>query len=383
MAIYVYNTKQQALTSKKIAELFSFTLNDFGGLISNVENPILFDSTESKKSWNWAVPTPVELVGGGLKIECDVNSSDYTFNNDSSCYHLYGLDITVPSSDSSILNNKFTERAANIIQLDCEEIEKKSLYIVVNYPSGNPSTNQYYEYSSQGSEENGEYILSEDTEVDDNKVYYYLLPNYSYTITNAIFNRSTDEKYTFDYYGNTVWLPAESSDMIRFFIPICSIDKEGNMDCMIFNRDKTGYESFLTARTYYHLLQELGNKFVFREGGPTKGDIGDLNITDNIIKNKENINNGVNIIKPILDIDESVVPDLDHILFIDKDTKRVYKTKDDYTIPIKHGGTSANQELDARKNLGFTYGPDDPTITPKRINGDIDEGAVYFKLLRD
>lgn len=41
---------------------------------------------------------------------------------------------------------------------------------------------------------------------------------------------------------------------------------------------------------------------------------------------------------------------------------------------LKHGGTDADNAADARKNLGITYGTDEPT-------GEAEAGAVYFRLI--
>ena len=377
MAIYVYNTKQQALTSKKIAELFSFTSNDFAGLISNSEQPIVF----SENTWYWNPElqnTLAKFMGGGVDIEYDIPVSPspqgadeiYPKSFTPGGYYMWGLDIGVPADDSTIQTNNYT--AAKIVEVACSNIEIKNLYIVVNYPSGNPEENGYYEYDPSTET----YILSSDTEVDLSKEYYYEIADETFQVTNAAF--SNNDPISFEYYGNTVWITNN-----RFFIPFCFIDENGNTYSMLFNRDKTGYESFLSARTYYHLLNELGNQFVFRIGGPEKGDIGDLNITNNVIKNKVDEDTGIEIKKPIFDIYQATDPDdLNHILLRNETSGKIYKTDPAYIIPIKHGGTSANSVEIARTNLGFNYGATDPSGIPTKIDtGEVDEGAVYFKLL--
>lgn len=374
MAIYVYNTKQQALNSKKIAELISFTSNDFGGLISNIEEPIIFSEDDDPK-WYWNAlmqNTVAQFIGGGVDVEYDVPQQGYEGypKSFSPGINMWGLDVTVPSADSTIKTNNYT--AASIVQVSCSSIEIDNLYVVINYPSGSPVENGYFEYDSSTEK----YSASTDTNVEPGKEYYYEIANEAFKVTGAQF--SNHDPIPFEYYGNTVWV-----DENRFFIPFCFIDSNRMPHSMIFNRDKTGYESFLSARTYYHLLNEIGNHFVFRIGGPVKGDIGDLNITDNILKNKVNENNGVVIKRPILDIDTATDPDdLNHVLLRNEISGKIYKTDSAYIIPIRHGGTSASSVEVARTNLGFNYGINDPSGEPTKVDtGAVDEGAVYFKLL--
>jgi hypothetical protein len=242
----------------------------------------------------------------------------------------------------------------------------------VNFPSGNPSAKNYYEYGENG------YVKSQDTSVVDGKEYYYQLENEVFVIIGAAF-ANTGQPKTFEYYGNTCWITND-----RFFIPFCGLCN-GEVIPMLFNRDKTGYESFLTARTYYHLLQELGNKFVWRVGGETLGDVGDLNITDNYITNKKNTEDGVKIDRPILtNVSTSGTSQsmylADSMLILDENG--MLRKAVDYRVPVDHGGTAAKNQGGARLNLGFSNGTTDPEAPPTpRVDGNVDIGAVYFKIL--
>lgn len=365
MAINVYNTKHQALDSKKLAELFSFSTNDFAGLISNIEEPIVVDTENNTWSWNASLlNTQLGFVGGGVDIEYDVEDFARGFTAECS---IWGLEVGIPDPDANITTNSYNK--AKITEVACEAIARDFIYIVVNYPSGDPNAKGYYEFTGE------DYVITEDTEVDREKVYYVKLDE-AYKVTRAVFEDTDQQAKSFDYFGNTVWITDS-----RFFIPFCGI-ADGEVIPMLFNRDKTGYESFLTARTYYHLLQELGNKFVWRVGGETLGDVGDLNITDNHITNKETAADGVKIDRPTITNTTATneLPLPDKLLYVDENGK-VYRTNDNYIATINHGGTGGNREDMARKGLGFTYGSGNPSGTPVRVDGDVDIGAVYFKLL--
>ena len=373
MAIYVYNTKQQELNSKKLAELISFSSNDFSGLISNIQDPIVIESDE----WRWNVSlqnTLVDFMGGGVDIGYDIPTDSYSFTQQGCS--VYGLVITVPSVTSNPTTNVYNTENAYLAEIPCSNIEVKDLFIMVSNPIGDPSQKNYYEYSNTGN-----YILSSDTSVDLSKVYYYKISNESFKVTDAEFDSSTT--ISFEYFGNTVWVNKSSG---KFFIPFCGKIDNGEYISMIFNRDKAGYESFLSARTYYNLLMELGNKFVFRSGGEKLGDIGQLNITDNKITNQADPTSGVSIDKPIFSgVEISNEPaDLNRLVLLNDTSGLVYKTNDKYIIPIKHGGTSAGEKDKARENLGFYVGPDDPNVigkVPLKTDSTKDINAIYFKIL--
>ena len=475
MAIYVYNTKQQELNSKKLAELFSFASNDFCGLISSAETPIDIDI--SNNSWDWSTgaftENQIKLMGGGVNIAYEKGTDTYPkfFNFDNSTSGIYGFDITIPDTNASILTNSYQNLYANLRQVACSNIELVPLISPVMNPSGNPNEKGYYELTSVITESlpivdaevrgvytvshyikeivsitydgniisnysidendttyrtikinrrvdttsgvdtievvyrtNGpSYVLSPDTSIIENKKYYYALENNAFRVIGAKFD---SEGVTFDYYGNTVWISKPSN---RFFIPICGKSQDGTLYSMIFNRDKEGYESFLTARTYYQLIKDLGDQFVWRVGGETLGDIGDLNITDNIIKNKS-VNTGVEIVNPIFNGKELDTKsyreysgtkynvdnilsnvNLNKVLLVDEDNN-IKVTDNTYKIPISHGGTGGGTPTIARKNLNILYGEEDPNeanIIPYRLTlaTDTDKGktkdygALYFKIL--
>lgn len=412
MAFHVYNTKQQALNAQKLAELFSFISNDFAGLVSTEQTPIIFG--ENSWSWNISLAPTINFIGGGINVDFDFpeDSNVYTFTGTN---NLYGIDIVVPSDSSSISTDIYN--FARIDSVHCEDIKIENLYTVISNPSGSPSINGYYEYVENIETHTGEYILSEDTQVDTSKVYYYEIENSLFTIEGVEFHSLSDgvsvlNSQSFSYYGNTIWIDKSAG---RFFIPICGKDKNDNLISLIFNRDKVGYESFLSARTYYSLLKELSNKFVFRAGGKTLGDIGQLNVTDNNITNRNggtiNIESAYLNNIPVIS-DSAMEERFENNTEIDRytgllmvgsditDTNnnvakegRIQRISDNYKIPIRHGGTSSSDKDSARKKLdifydsrtpvsGATSKSDEYTYNPKKVNGDPDYGALWFKIIK-
>ncbi len=378
MAIRIYNTKQQELNSNKIAELFLFSTNDFSGLVSNVIEPI----TILEDGWKWDESLEgkeATLVGNGINIGYDVENTVYT----SVGTGVWGFDITIPDSNASIVTNQLSSVNASFQFIEVQSIVKDYVYFIVEYPSGSPATNGYYELL------NNEYVLSEDAEVDDTKV-YYVRGGENFVVTGAKFPLPQSQLLTtnFEYYGNTVRITDN-----RFFIPVCGHTSAGYMT-MIFNRDKAGYESFLAARTYAYLLKEMGNKFVWRAGGETVGDIGDLNITGNKITNKNHserngelhmtaLSNLATVIQSPSFTDIRVTPQNSSIagsLQIAPGTGEVFINRVP-VVSILNGGTSATSESQARNNLNIKSGTTTPTSAPKKSDGSTDYGAIYLKIL--
>lgn len=388
MALYVYNTKQQSLNAEKLAELLSFSSNDFCGLISSIEEPVIFD--DNKWYWNTQLAPMAKFLGGGVEIESDIPANiptdegvpaidafpkSFSAGTQDYPYAVWGLDITIPDENANIITNVY--KRAELKQIICKDISVSDMYLAIDQPAGNPNHNNYYEY------DDGEYILSSDTQVDQTKTYYYRIENEIITlsqVSSSNFNLNTDIDIV--YYGNTPWINAN-----RFFIPICG-KKGDELISMIFNRNKAGYESFLSARTYYHLLNELSNKFVFRVGGPKKGDIGSLNVTDDLISNRSSVGH-VKLQSPsVTNVPPIEGPDyMFAVLYNAEGTNNVSAhvgiTPPNYTIPVMHGGTQADNTATARRNLGFLYGTSEPSGDPKisGMAGSIAQGSIYFKIL--
>ena len=406
MAIRIYNTQNQALNAKKMADLLSFATDDFAGVIvddwddSSIQNPTIYDSSNNSWYWNQNLKNKqITFVGAGISLEYDVpavnNSTgagkfSYPINNYT---YLFGLDVIVPNKSSSIVSDNGRIWLSYAL---CSSIEQSDRYIVVTNPSGNPALKEYYEYISSS------YVLTQDTSVIANKVYYYRIEKEAFKVEGAQFiDRTTDQGTflsgkTFEYYGNTIWiqknLQYDGGIVDRFFIPICYRYNDGGTlrgSSMIFRRDKSAYRSFLSAQAYNNLLQEIGDKFVWKAGGTKKGDIGELNVTGKIISNKDVNSNGVIINFPIFNnvsrlankSEGSRSSGLNSILVLDEDNKPK-KIHNNFIVDRSHGGTGAADIDIARRNLHFSYGTSIPKNIPYLLdNKTKDYGAVYFKII--
>ena len=152
---------------------------------------------------------------------------------------------------------------------------------------------------------------------------------------------------------------------------------------------KASLEEFLTESAIDELENKLNNKFVWRSGGETKGDIGRLNITKHTIKSLDNepLTNDDNLLR--IDTRKLRIPNLyyqqdntNHLLsnmkWDDDDHYIPLKiNKNGYvlagTTPIYAGGTGADNKVDAKTNLGIKWG----TAAPS--GGAV--GDIYFKII--
>ena len=430
--------------------------------------------------WNkWLQGKQITFIGGGINIGYDVPSPNYEDSSEDAGYwqfpadgneYIYGIDVIVPSDNASISSDA---GRVWLTYAKYDNIYKTNLYITVDNPSGNPNTKGYYEYISMTAvqdptgnpHDNGwyenigkvnedpkyvitndtavdpnkvyyiDYILTEDTQVVSDKVYYYVIKNEAVRVENAVFvNRDNREDspvfldpLTFEYYGNTVWIQKEGFTYNgvkakRFFIPLCyrSLNSMGGYynNNIVFRRDNKSYNSFLSARTYYNLLDELSGKFVHRSGGRTKGDIGYLNVTGATIKRHDydDFDHVVSINRLHLTgipVKENTNADktrqyVSNMLVLGGTGEanndpvrggykrgRIYRTSDNWVISLKHGGTGAIDRDEARKKLHFYYDTRIPTgsetkgkepgyyyIRPKKVDDTtLDYGAVWFRIL--
>jgi hypothetical protein len=472
MSFHVYNTKNQALKANKLSEILSYISEDFAGVITDdwsvgaFDNPTQIEYSEvgsptgnPKTSnyyeftdgigyfpsqdmsvvegktyytynnyWIWHPDLrdkEITFIGAGINIGYDVPTPDF---EESSGYwpyesgdkeYLYGIDVIVPGDNSSIASDA---GRVWLCTVSCDSISQADIYIIVDNPAGNPVENGYYEYTGS------EFQLTEDEQVVSGKIYYYVIKDEAIKVTNASFPNRADSTAgnilvsSFEYYGNTVWvqrsLVYNGMQARRFFIPICyrSVNSLGGYysNNIIFRRDKQSYNSFLSARTYYNLLNELSGKFVHRSGGPKVGDIGNLNITNSTISSNQgdSIENMVSINRPHvtgLSVIDNKYPEVSNIIMLggtgeandDTDPDRIgckkgrlYRTPDNWYIPVTHGGTSATEQYQARRNLGFYFGKSIPTADPKlngtpgylystpvKVDNQPDYGRVWFRIL--
>ena len=388
MAIRIYNTKQQGLNANKLSKILSFTDNNFSGLISECKNASgeVVDSItiNSNNTWQWnsiLENTVISFLSGGILVDYDVPiSSNAQLESEEDRYPkefankncMWGMLVYVNDDNTNILSHLKPQ----IIQVQCGKIELVNQYFEILEPYGNPSLQSYYEkvLVLNPNENSESYIESEDTVVDPSKTYYYKLESSTYRITNPNITGLTTST-VWEYYGNTLWIKEGDS----FFIPFVCKDDSNNISSMVFNRDGKSYESFLCLRTYYQLLRGFNDTFVWRKGGKTLGDIGNLNITGNIISNKE----GGRVIIDKLSLSNLNSGNLSRLLTLSADDQIEVTTN--YIMPIGGGGTGANNTQTAKNNLGFYYGTSDPNVVaPRKQDGSSIipiPGDVYFQII--
>ena len=389
MAIRIYNTKQQGLNANKLSKILSFTDNNFSGLISECKNASgeIVDSItiNSNNTWQWnsiLENTVISFLSGGVLIDYDVPiSSNSQIGSEEDRYPkefankncMWGMLVHINDSNTNLLSHLTPQ----IIQVQCETIELIDQYFEILEPYGNPSLQSYYEkvlVLNPNSENSDSYAKSVDEVVDPSKTYYYKLESSTYRIKNP---QITDvpTSTVWKYYGNTLWVKEGDS----FFIPFVCKDDKNNISSMVFNRDGKSYESFLCLRTYYQLLKGFNDKFVWRKGGETLGDVGNLNITENTISNKK----GGRVVIDKLSLSNLNSGNLSRLLTLSADNQ--IEVTSNYVMPISYGGTQANNTQTAKTNLGFYYGTSDPNVvTPKKQDGSSVipiPGDVYFQII--
>lgn len=422
MAFNIYNTEYQSLNAKKMAELLSFATDDFAGVIttgwteSAIQTPTSYNQEKDSWCWNQTIKNEqITFVGGGINIGYDIPAINDTEGTgrfkypDNDDIYIAGLDVIVPHSKASILSDN---GRIWLTYVKCSSVKKTNRYVVVASPSGNPAQKGYYEYNAYG-----EYVITKNTTVESGKVYYYQIQNETFSVKDALFVDRTRSVTAllpardFQYYGNTIWIQRgilytdesnNTSTVDRFFIPICyryksSEDNKLHGVSMIFRRDKSSYQTILSADAYNNLLQECGDKFVWRTGGttdyPRRGDIGTLNITGRTIKS---IDDGLVIISKPKFINTTRIEDkkvgrradgLTNLVVLDDGIPK--KIHNNFVIGRSHGGTGANDINSARANMHFYSGRIHPAESskdyvkrPKRLDGKTaDIGAIYFKII--
>lgn len=308
-----YNLTNQRLDNEKLRALLSFCSDNFGGAITEtpVETVISISNTTASINGNY------NLLLDGFLVKCSLGES-YDFSSATSGT-LWSINIPV-SVASGINNNIIT----NNIPQDSVTIDTSSgLTVAIN---------------------DGVYSFLHGADVE--------VSNYHYQ--TIIY----DDKY---------------------IIPLaCKIDNTIHrlLGCM----SKSRLEDFLTNSAIDQIKAWANDKFVWQAGGKAtdpnykNGNIGNLNITNNLIKStKDNLieigteNESVKINGKTLNLDG---------------TGALYKAQNDVisvdTLPIKQGGTEATNKIDARPNLGFYQGTGEPGTG---ASANADNGDIYFKIL--
>lgn len=365
MSTKLFNFTNQRLNADKLRELQLFNSCGFCGIISkDASSPFTISGTTV--TLNASENSPVTFIGGGLLLNQDSNQScSLAIENT-----LWYIKIILDSSVANITTNELIDTTVDpqINKITFESSVCESINIDANYTyftpvfeaHGDPSLNQYYEYSDD------EYTLSQDSEVDSSKTYYIKIES-----SRLLFNNSSLSTSTFSYFGNTIWISNDT-----FIIPLF-VNSGGNLVETTIIRDLSDFEGLLSMSAYGELHTYADGTFVWSTGGREpiiapdgtthrKGDIGKLNITDDTIYNITHADDSnPNYDTPVkiqnLTINNLANINNDSYTKLIVDANGNISTSLEYVEPIWHGGTGATTRGLAKRNLGIFYG----TISPK------------------
>lgn len=331
----VYNIENSKLSSEELTKILEFCSDDFGGIIAESKdgsaiNPITISGT----TWTW---TYNSTMSSATSFACG------------------GYNFSIPS-DSGSDSHDCPENRLWYIKGNIDNI-KNNISIVSDETSFIQLT-----YAD------GVTITAEDVTKDDEVIGQ----KYSITINDV----------TYTYYGNSLW---ENNDRTSntFIMPIVA-NIGGTVTELVWYRDKSTLEDFLSASAYAKLKKYLEENFVWHEDGSTvvgthkKGDIGTLNVTNDTISSTSDTDK-ISIAPKNMYFSglssESHTESNYHPIIIDDNTKQVYNAT---SLAVAGGGTGATNKADAKQNLGIYYGTGEPG-TGNSAFAEI--GDIYFKIL--
>lgn len=179
----------------------------------------------------------------------------------------------------------------------------------------------------------------------------------------------------YDYMGQAVLVDG------KYIIPLY----DATYGLLVWYKDKSSLESFLSAAAYAALKKYIEENFVWRVGGTTKGDVGNLNVTGNKIAGIHG-NGTVILQRPCIDL---TLPQTRKTDYIAADTYiRVTDTGEetvytDWAVQPNHGGIGnsahRDQRGDARQILGIFSGTADPNVAS--LPYTVSDGDIYFKII--
>lgn len=179
----------------------------------------------------------------------------------------------------------------------------------------------------------------------------------------------------YDYMGQAALVDG------KYIIPLY----DATYGLLVWYKDKSSLESFLSAAAYAALKKYIEENFVWRVGGTTKGDVGNLNVTANTIKGRA----GTGLVmmqRPGIDLTVPQTAKTTHLnpsKFINVETSGEETVYTDWAIQPAHGGigNSAHRENrnDARQIIGIFSGTADPNVAS--IPYAVADGDIYFKII--
>ena len=301
---YAYNLQNQKLNSDELRTILKFCSDNYAGCISD-ETPLSIP----KGTATATLTGSCNFLVDGFLFHADFNNETATLNDSNNFYGIV-INLENTKSNANIMTNKINSS------------------VKIGFIQGFNIT-----------KDRTAYIITKDGE------------------------GWSPYKYDTQYFSNlTVGSETLSGDLL--VIPL-AVYINGEAKSILGVRTKSSLEEFLTESAFNALLEQLRNEFntryVWKEGGIDKGNIGKLNITDNTIKDTNG--NGI-----ILDTQTFNISSFNAGAIIKQENKLVSGI-----VPVEFGGTSANEKGSARKNLGISSGPTLPT------SGE--SGDIFLKII--
>lgn len=318
MSFSAYNLKNQKLSSDNLRTLLQFCSDNYAGAIySNTgENPININGGTISFNAN-----EVDFIVGGYLLHYngqDAPIGNVTLGSDSP-NKLFGIVINQTAIENS---NKITSNSIENVYVGLiSEINGKSVLRIYKSDANDSYTIDFGDES---------WVYKEDTKVFN-----------SVTLLNS---------GTID--GENIYI-----------IPLAAITTANEVVQLLGYRTKSALEEYLSENALSSLKLNLENTFTWRTGGELKGDIGDLNITDNIISSKTDViqldsdlNLGSNKANKVLMTDNNgnVVADV---------------------VTVDKGGTGGTDKNTAKNYLGIYWGSTLPSASSYQ------DGDIFLKVI--